>query len=131
MDLPVLRYCSTLNHLDSLIITKLDILDTLEEIRVCTSYEYEGSRVEEIPPQADMLAKMRPVYQTLPGWKQSTFGLKRHEDLPKPARAYLDFISKQLGIEISMISTGPEREQEIIVPGTKLQKLLPSPFAAR
>lgn len=124
MDLPVLRYSSTVNGLDSLIITKLDVLDTLEEIPVCTAYEYEGSRLEEMPPRADMLAKVRPVYETLPGWRQSTFGLQRYSDLPKRACAYLEFISNKLGIEISMISTGPEREQTIIMPGTKLQKLL-------
>jgi len=125
MDLPVLRYSSTVNGLDSLIVTKLDILDTLDEIPVCTAYEYEGARMEEMPPQAKALEKIRPVYQTLPGWKQSTFGLQRYSDLPKRACEYLEFISNQLGIEIAIISTGPEREQGIIVPGTKLQKLLP------
>jgi adenylosuccinate synthase len=125
LDLPVLRYSSMLNGLDSLIITKLDILDTLDEISVCTAYEYEGSRIEEMPPLTDMLAKVRPVYEKLPGWKQSTFGLQRQEDLPKQARAYMDFIGSQLGVEISMISTGPERQQGIVLPGTKLQKLLP------
>lgn len=124
LDLPILRYSSMVNGLDSLIITKLDILDTLDEIPVCTAYEYEGSRIEEMPPLADMLEKVRPVYETLPGWKQSTFGLQRHEDLPKQARAYLDFIGSKLGVEVAMISTGPEREQGIVVPGTKLQKLL-------
>ncbi len=131
MDLAVLRYSSTVNGLDSLIVTKLDVLDTLEEIPVCTAYEYEGSRLEEMPPRADTLAKVRPVYETLPGWQQSTFGLQRYSDLPKRACAYLEFISNKLGIEISMISTGPEREQTIIMPGTRLQELLPSPFAAR
>ena len=131
MDLPVLRYSSAVNGLDSLIITKLDILDTLDEIPVCTAYEYEGSRLDEIPPLAGILAKIQPVYEIIPGWKQSTFGLQRYADLPKRACAYLEFISNKLGIEVSMISTGPERDQGIILPGTRLQKLLPSPFAGR
>ena len=130
LDLPVLRYSAMLNGLDSLIVTKLDILDTLEEIPICTSYEYEGSRVDQMPPQTDVLAKMRPVYRTLPGWRQSTFGLTRYEDLPIQAREYLEFISNQLGIEIALISTGPQRDQCVVVPGTRLEKLLPSPAAA-
>jgi adenylosuccinate synthase len=128
MDLPVLRYSATVNGLDSLIITKLDILDTMEEIPVCVSYELEGSLVEEMPPEAEALQKVRPIYRTLPGWKQSTFGLQRYEDLPQQARSYLEFISEQLGTEISMISTGPEREQTVILPGTRLEKLLPTSF---
>ena len=126
MDIPALRYSATLNHLDSLVITKLDVLDTLEEIQVCTSYECDGTPLPEVPPQAEMLENLRPVYRTFPGWKQSTFGLTRYPDLPPKARHYLEFLSDQLGIEISMISTGPEREQTILLPGTRLQQLLPS-----
>jgi adenylosuccinate synthase len=129
MDLPALRYSATLNGLDSLIITKLDVLDTLDEIPVCVGYEHEGTPLQEIPPQADALAKVRPVYRNFPGWKQSTFGLTRYADLPQPARAYLEFIQEQMGIEISLISTGPEREQTIVLPGTRLERLLPSPLS--
>ena len=128
MDLPVLRYSAMLNGLDSLIITKLDVLDTLEEIPACVGYECEGTRLEEFPPQAEALAKVRPIYRNFPGWKQSTFGLTRYADLPQQARAYLEFIQDHMGIEISLISTGPEREQTIVLPGTRLQQLLPSPF---
>ena len=128
MDLPVLRYSATINRLDSLIITKLDVLDTLDEIPICTAYEYQGSPLPEMPPQAEALEKVRPLYRTFPGWKQSTFGLTQYRDLPKPARGYLEFISEQVGIEISMISTGPEREQTIVLPGTRLEQLLPAPF---
>ena len=124
MDLPVLRYSTAINGLDGLIITKLDILDTLDTIPVCTGYEYEGARVEEMPSRVETLAKIRPVYETLPGWKESTFGLRRYDELPAKARAYLEFISRQLGVEIAMISTGPEREQGIVLPGTRLEKML-------
>jgi adenylosuccinate synthase len=125
MDLPVLRYSATVNGLDSLIITKLDVLDALEEIPVCTSYEYEGKVTSELPGPAEAWEKIRPVYQTLPGWKQATFGLTRYGDLPKEARAYLEFISQQAGVEIALISTGPEREQSIVPSGTRLEQLLP------
>jgi len=130
LDLPVLRYSKMINGLDSLIITKLDILDTLEEIPVCTAYEYGGAVLQEIPSQTDLLGKVRPVYETLPGWKRSTFGLRRYSDLPREACRYLDFISERLATEISVISTGPERDQTVVLPGTRLQKLLPSPFNA-
>ena len=125
LDLPVLRYSAALNGLDSLIITKLDVLDALDEIPVCVGYEYEGTRLDEVPPQAAAMAKLQPVYRTFPGWKQSTFGLTRYTDLPQPARTYLEFIRDQMGIEISLISTGPEREQTIVLAGTRLERLLP------
>ncbi|MBI4459841.1 MAG: adenylosuccinate synthase [Acidobacteria bacterium] len=128
MDLPVLRHSATINGLDSLIITKLDVLDTLDEIAVCVAYEHEGARLDDLPAQSDVLGRVRPVYQIFPGWKQSTLGLTRYADLPKAARFYLDFLRDQLGIEISVISTGPERDQSIILPGTRLEKLLPAPL---
>jgi len=129
MDLPELRYSATVNGLDSLIITKLDVLDTLDEIPVCVGYECDGTQLKEIPPQAEALAKVRPIYRNFPGWKQSTFGLTQYADLPQTARTYLEFIRDQAGIEISVISTGPEREQSIVLAGTRLEQLLPSPFS--
>ena len=128
MDLPVLRYSASVNGLDSLIITKLDVLDTLDEIPVCVSYEYEGASFDEMPPEAEVLGRVCPIYRTFPGWKQSTFGLTRYSDLPQQARFYLEFIRDQVGVEIAVISTGPEREQSIILPGTRLEKLLPAPL---
>ncbi|MBI4479724.1 MAG: adenylosuccinate synthase [Acidobacteria bacterium] len=124
LDLPVLRYSATLNGLDSLIITKLDVLDELDEISVCTEYEYDGSARAELPAGPEAWGKIRPIYRTLPGWKQSTFGITRYDALPKPAREYLEFIGSQLGLEVSIISTGPEREQSIVRDGTRLQELL-------
>lgn len=129
MDLPALRYSSTLNHFDSLIITKLDVLDPLEEIPVCVAYEYEGERLEELPSQAEMWENVRPLYRRLEGWRQSTFGITKYADLPQAARRYLEFLRDQIGIEISIISTGPEREQSIFLPGTRLEGLLPAPFS--
>ena len=108
---------------------KEDVLDTLDEIPVCVGYEYEGKPMEEMPPQAEALARVRPIYRNFPGWKQSTFGLTQYADLPPQARAYLEFIRDQLGIEIAVISTGPEREQSIVLAGTRLEQLLPRPFS--
>jgi len=125
MDLPVLRYTATLNGLDSLVITKLDVLDGLDEIPVCIGYESGGKRLEQLPSRSEALQTVQPIYRTFPGWKQSTFGLTHYADLPKEAREYLEFIRNQVGIEISIISTGPGRDHSIIMPGTRLQRLLP------
>jgi adenylosuccinate synthase len=76
-----------------------------------------------------MLARVRPIYRTFPGWRQSTFGLTEYADLPQEAREYLEFIRDEVGIEISVISTGPERDQSIFLPGTRLERLLPTPPA--
>ena len=127
MDLPVLRYSSTLNGLDSVIITKLDVLDDLDEIPVCIGYELGGQRLEEFPSMSETLEKVRPLYRTFPGWKQSTFGLTEYADLPKEAREYLEFIQDEIGVEISVVSTGPKRDQSIVLPGTRLEQLLPTP----
>ena len=124
MDLPVLRYSAAVNGLDSLIITKLDVLDDHDEIPVCIGYESGGQRLEEIPSVSEMLERVQPIYRTFPGWKQSTFGLTEYADLPQAAREYLEFIRDEMGIEISVISTGPERDQGIILPGTRLERLL-------
>ena len=129
LDLPGLRYGVMVNGLDSLIVTKLDILDALDEIPVCIAYQRDGSPTQELPAVAEAWESVRPVYRTLPGWKQSTFGVTRYEQLPNEARAYLEFVREQLGVEIAMISTGPERDQTVVVPGTRLEQLLPSPVA--
>ena len=76
---------------------------------------------------AETLEKVRPLYRTFPGWKQSTFGLTEYADLPKEAREYLEFIQDEIGIEISVVSTGPKRDQSIVLPGTRLERLLPTP----
>jgi len=119
-DLPVLRYSRAINGLDSLVITKLDVLDHLEEIPVCTGYRYRRSDLEEMPALARILEGLEAVYRTLPGWCSPTHGLSSYEQLPQRARDYLNFISDAAQVEIAIVSTGPEREQTLWVPGTKL-----------
>ena len=131
LDLPVLRYSAAVNGIASFIITKLDVLDELDEILVCTGYECDGKAQTALPAPAEGWEKVRPLYRAMPGWKQSTFGLTRYENLPQRAREYLEFISDQLGVEIAMISTGPEREQSIVPSGTRLEKLLASTHSPR
>jgi adenylosuccinate synthase len=109
------RYAAELNGFSSIALTKLDVLDALDEIRVCTGYRLDGREIETFPAVAADLRRVEPVYETLPGWNSSTLGTTRLEDLPANARAYVDFLSRALGVEIGLVSTGPERDQTIIV----------------
>jgi adenylosuccinate synthase len=124
LDLAVLRYAKMINGIDSLVITKLDVFDTQREIQVCTGYKYKGSPITEMPALAEEYEKVVPQYKTLPGWCQSTYGLRDGARLPKTAVEYLRFISDFLQVEIGMISTGPERDATIVPVGTLLARWL-------
>jgi len=118
LDLMVLRYAKMINGMDSLVITKLDVFDTQREIQVCTAYRYKGSPVTEMPASAEELARVTPQYETLPGWCSPTYGVRSAAELPRAAMDYLKFISQMLGVEVGMISTGPERNATIVPPGS-------------
>jgi adenylosuccinate synthase len=124
LDLMVLRYSAMINGVDSWVVTKLDILDSLPAIPICTGYRCRGVLVNEIPATAEALAELTPDYETLPGWQSSTLGIKEFFQLPQRAQDYLRFISDRTGVEVGMVSTGPEREQSILVRGSRLEKLL-------
>jgi adenylosuccinate synthase len=113
-----------LNGVTSLVVTKLDVFDTQREIQVCVRYRYKGSPVSEMPASAEDFAAMTPEYRTLPGWAASTEGMRDAGKLPKAAADYLKFISDELGVEIGMISTGPERDATIVVSGSQLASWL-------
>jgi adenylosuccinate synthase len=119
-DLPVLRYSRMINGLDSLVITKLDVLDHLAEIPVCVGYRYRGSGLIEMPPLASVLEMLEPVYKTLPGWQSPTYGMTEHGQLPQRARDYLKFLADSAEVEVAVVSTGPERGQTMWVPGSRL-----------
>jgi adenylosuccinate synthase len=119
-DVPLLRYTSMINGFTSLVITKLDVLDQFDEIPVCI--EYLG--LKTMPATFRGLEAAEPVYQTLPGWKSETRGLSRYDDLPVRARDYLRFLSERTGVEVGCISTGPERDETILIEGSKLAALL-------
>ena len=114
LDLAILRYAVMLNGITSLVVTKLDVFDTQREIQVCVGYCYKGSPVQEMPAAAEDFAAITPEYRTLPGWQASTEGIRDGDKLPSVAADYLKFISDQLGVEIGMISTGPERDATIV-----------------
>ncbi len=122
LDLAALRYAVRLNGITSLVVTKLDVFDTQKEIQICTGYRYKGALLKEMPASAEELAEVTPEYRTLPGWRSDTFGVTNFEKLPRAAVDYLKFISDFLGVEIGMISTGPDRDATIICAGTQLAK---------
>jgi adenylosuccinate synthase len=124
LDLMMLKYAVQVNGINSLVVTKLDVFDTQKEIQVCVGYKYKGSKLDEMPAEVEVLAEVTPEYKTLPGWRQQTDHIRATNELPKAASDYLKFISDLLGVEIGMISTGPERDATIIPPGTKLASWL-------
>jgi adenylosuccinate synthase len=124
LDLPMLRYSIRINGISSLVVTKLDVFDTQREIQVCTGYSLRGKTLTEMPAAIEDFACVRPQYGTLPGWLAPTEGIRDGSQLPKPALDYLQFISSELGVEIGMVSTGPERDATIVEPGTRLASWL-------
>lgn len=114
-DAVATRYAAELNGFDSVALTKLDVLDTLDEINVCIAYEVDGKRIDTFPAVTSDLRQIRPVYETLPGWNSDTLGTTEFASLPPNAQKYVRFLSEQIGIEIGLISTGPERDQTIII----------------
>src|SRR5579863_8798385 len=123
-DVPLLRYTAMINGFDSLVITKLDVLDQLAEIPVCTGYRLKGRDLAEMPATYRALEALEPVYQNLPGWQTVTRGITRYEELPKNAQAYLKFLEDRTGVEVGGVSTGPERTETIIRPDSKLERLI-------
>ncbi len=120
-DAVATRYAAELNGFDSVALTKLDVLDALDEIKVCVGYEVDGKRVDTFPAVSSALRDIKPIYQTLDGWNSETLGVTRFDELPENARAYVNFLSDQIGVEIGLISTGPERDQTIIMPESTME----------
>ena len=122
-DAPVVRYSSMLNGFETMVVTKLDVLDELDTIPVCVAYKVNGVETRQMPATVRDLAKMEPVYEYLPGWQSSTFGMSDWDQLPAAAREYVTFIEKVTGVEAGCVSTGPERNETVRRPGTKFAKL--------
>jgi adenylosuccinate synthase len=115
LDLPLLRYSGMINGTSWLVVTKLDVLDALDEIPLCVGYKVNGKKTDEVPAEASDWAKIECLYKKMPGWKTSTQGITELKKLPKPAREYLAFVEKEAGARIGMISTGPGREETMFV----------------
>src|SRR4051812_9773262 len=118
------RYAAEINGFSSVALTKLDILDALDEIKVCTGYRLKGKPCESFPAVSHELREVEPVYETLPGWNSSTEGVTELESLPARARDYVEFISEQIGVPAGLVSTGPERSQTILVRDSALARWL-------
>src|SRR5579875_2057925 len=116
-DVPLLRYTAEVNGFDSLIITKLDVLDELDVIPVCVAYEVDGKVITHMPASTRRMEAIKPLFERLPGWKQSTQGIANLADLPGRAKDYLKFLEERTGVEIGSVSNGPERNETMIVPG--------------
>lgn len=123
-DVPLLKYTAMVNGFDSMIVTKLDVLDELKEIPVCVGYTLHGKPVEEMPATNDDLAAVVPVLEKLPGWGKSTRGVGTFDELPSEAKQYIQFLEERSGVEVGCISTGPERNETMLLPGTRLEFLL-------
>lgn len=114
-DAVIGRYAVRINGIDCLAITKLDVLDELDEIKVCVAYEIGEKRCQDFPSSARLFSQCRPIYKTLPGWKQSTADCRSLEDLPKQALDYLKFLAELMEVPIAVVSIGASRDQTIIV----------------
>lgn len=116
-DAVAVRHSILVSGIESLTITKLDVLDELDKIRVCIGYKYQDKEIYNFPAQTTILPEIEPIYKELPGWKTSTQGIRNYADLPAAAKDYLSFISKIVGRPISIISTGADRDETIIIKG--------------
>lgn len=114
-DAPALRRSLQINGVTGMCITKLDVMDTLPEIKICTGYKLGDKTVDILPFGSDEVALCVPIYETLPGWQANTFGVQKYEDLPENARRYLQRLQELVGVPVSIVSTGPDRVQTIII----------------
>ncbi|MBN1593001.1 MAG: adenylosuccinate synthase [Candidatus Coatesbacteria bacterium] len=115
IDFVALKYAIRINGASSIVVTKLDVLDELGEIPVCVGYDYQGERLSELPPEIDILAECRPVYEMMPGWKKKTYGITEYSELPEEAVNYVRRIEDETGVRVGMVSTGPRRKSTVIL----------------
>ena len=113
-DAAAMRRSAMINGLTGLCITKLDVLDGIKELKICTGYKLDGKTLDLLPLGADDVARCEPIYESMPGWSETTFGVKRWEDLPQAARDYLLRLEQVTGVPVAIVSTGPERDETIV-----------------
>ncbi|HEX9112779.1 MAG TPA: adenylosuccinate synthase [Nitrospirota bacterium] len=114
-DTLIIRHAARVNGMTSVAITKLDVLDTLDELKICVGYKHKGKLYEEMPSELAVLDKGTPQYITMPGWKQTTIGVRDYDDLPRKAKAYVEKLCKLCGVKPAIISTGARRDETIIL----------------
>lgn len=113
LDLVIARYSARVNSLDGWVITKLDVLSELDEIKVCTGYTYQGRKIDDFPSEPWILEEAKPVYDTLPGWKEDISDVRDYGKLPVRCRQYLDYIVDNTGVSIDLVSVGPGRDEVV------------------
>ena len=111
----LVRQTIKISGIDGIALTKLDVLDELDEIKICVEYELDGKKINYLPAAAEDQSKIKPIYKTFPGWKTSTQGIKNIEALPENAKNYIYALEDFIGTKISSISTSPEREDTILL----------------
>ena len=116
LDLPLLRYSNMINSTEWLVVTKMDVMDECPEIPVCTGYKIDGKVTDVIPADIVGFKKIEPIYTKMKGWMASTEGITEYDKLPKLAQEYLEFVERESGAKIGMISTGPDRVQTMMQP---------------
>jgi adenylosuccinate synthase len=114
-DTLIIRHAVRVNGMTSVAITKLDVLDTLDELKICVGYKYKGKLYEEMPSELNVLENGVPQYITMPGWKESTIGIKKYEHLPRKARMYVEKLCGLCNVRAAIISTGPRRDETIVL----------------
>lgn len=115
LDAVVVRYAGVISGIDYMAITRLDILDGFDEIKMCTGYKYKGDILKLVPASLKVVAECEPVYETFEGWKTDISGIRKYEDLPEKARKYVERMAEVTGIDIGIVSVGPNRDQTIVV----------------
>ncbi len=118
------RYAHRINRFDGACITLLDVLDQLDEVRICVGYRVDDRDLSAMPASAELTARIEPVYETLPGWRADTTAARSWSDLPPHALAYVDRLGQVIGTEVAMVGVGPDRRQSIFRPGSWLERQL-------
>ncbi|RHM99087.1 adenylosuccinate synthase [Dielma fastidiosa] len=115
LDLNVVKHAARINGLTDLVITKIDVLSAFDEIKVCVGYEIDGQRYDTIPASVEMIAAAKPIYEIFPGWQSDITQIRTFEELPENCRAYLKRIEEFTNTRISLVSVGPDRENNILI----------------
>jgi len=115
LDTVILKHSCRVNGLSGIVLTKLDILDGMDTLKICTSYAYRGKILKEMPKELSVLEKCVPVYEEVNGWKESTLGIRDFGKLPKKAQAYIRRIEALIGVRAAIVSTGQKRDELILI----------------
>ena len=115
LDAEVVRYAALVNGMTDLAITKLDVLDDLQEVKICIGYQYQGQKVDEFPADLYTFGNCEPIYEVLPGWQASTCACRSYDELPTNAKRYLQRITELTGVQISLVAVGADREATIVI----------------